>query len=68
VAALSDRELEVFRRTGEGLDTHQIAALLCLSPKTVETYRARIRSKLGAESGAEVLRLAIRWVLELEHG
>ena len=63
-AALSDRELTVFRLLGEGLDTQQIAARLHLSPKTVETYRARVRAKLGVESGSEVLRLAVRWVLE----
>ncbi|HEX4607702.1 MAG TPA: response regulator transcription factor [Urbifossiella sp.] len=64
VAALSDREIEVFRRIGEGLDTHQIAGRMHLSPKTVETYRARVRAKLGADSGAEVVRQAIRWVFE----
>jgi DNA-binding NarL/FixJ family response regulator len=64
VATLSDRELEVFRRIGEGFDTTQIAGRMHLSPKTVETYRARIRAKLGADSGSEVVRQAIRWVLE----
>jgi DNA-binding NarL/FixJ family response regulator len=63
VAALSDRELTVFRLIGEGVDTHQIAERLHLSPKTVETYRARIRAKLGVDSGADVLRQAIHWVL-----
>lgn len=64
VATLSDRELEVFRLLGEGLGTNEIAGQIHLSPKTVETYRARIRAKLGADSGSEVLRQAIRWVIE----
>lgn len=64
VSGLSDRELEVFRLIGLGFDTQQTADEIHLSPKTVETYRARIRAKLGADSGADVLRQAIRWVLE----
>lgn len=63
VAALSNRELQVFRSIGAGLGTQEIAELLHLSPKTVETYQARLRLKLGVGSGAELLREAIRWVL-----
>lgn len=63
IATLSDRELQVFRCLGEGLGTQQIADRLHLSPKTVETYQARLRTKLGVDSGAELLREAIRWVL-----
>ena len=61
---LSDRELEVFRLTGQGLDTVQVAERLSVSPKTVETYKARIKDKLGLESGAEMLFRAVRWVIE----
>ena len=61
---LSDRELEVFRLTGQGLDTIQVAERLSVSPKTVETYKARIKDKLGLESGAEMLFRAVRWVIE----
>lgn len=64
VSSLSDRELEVFRLIGLGFDTQEAATRIHLSPKTVETYRARIRAKLGAENGTAVLRSAIRWVLE----
>lgn len=63
IASLSDRELQVFRCLGEGLGTQQIADRLHLSPKTVETYQARLRTKLGVDSGVELLREAIRWVL-----
>src|SRR5580704_18496235 len=46
IAALSDRELEVFRGIGEGRGTREIAEQLHLSIKTVETYQAHIKEKL----------------------
>ena len=61
VEALSDRELEVFRLLGEGRTTRQIAEALHLSFKTVQAYYARIKAKLGAVNGVEMLRDAIRW-------
>jgi len=61
---LSNRELEVFRLTGQGLDTAQVAEQLHVSPKTVETYKARIKEKLGLDSGGEMLFRAMRWVIE----
>lgn len=61
VAALSDRELEVFRRLGEGHTTRRIAADLNLSIKTVQAYSARIKEKLRLGSGAELVREAVRW-------
>jgi DNA-binding NarL/FixJ family response regulator len=55
-------DLEVFRLIGEGLDTTRIAAQMCLSPKTVETYRARIKEKLHLTSSRELLRQAVQWL------
>ena len=43
---LTNRELEVFRLIGQAMDTRSIANCLHLSPKTVETYQARIKEKL----------------------
>jgi len=60
--SLSDRELEVFRMIGEGFSTREMAEKLHLSVKTVETYRAHIKDKLGLEDANELLRSAIRWV------
>lgn len=60
--ALSDRELEVFRMLGEGFSTREMAEKLHLSVKTVETYRAHIKDKLGLQDANELLRSAIRWV------
>jgi DNA-binding NarL/FixJ family response regulator len=64
LAELSNRELEVFQLTGQGLDTVQIADRLKVSPKTVETYKARIKEKLGLDTGGEMLFRAMRWVIE----
>ena len=58
---LSDRELDVFRRLGEGHTTRRIADELNLSQKTVQTYCARIKEKIGLEDGAELSLTAIRW-------
>jgi DNA-binding NarL/FixJ family response regulator len=64
IEALSDRELEAFTLIGQGLTTQQVAAQMHVSPKTVETYRARIKEKLGLSTFAEVVHRATQWVLE----
>lgn len=64
VKMLSDRELEVFELLGQAMETSQIAERLTLSPKTVETYRARIKEKLGVQTIAELIRRAVEWSLE----
>jgi DNA-binding NarL/FixJ family response regulator len=61
IASLSDRELEVFRMIGEGRATREIADELHLSVKTVETYQAHIKEKLGLRSGRELIQHAIQW-------
>jgi DNA-binding NarL/FixJ family response regulator len=61
VDALSDRELEVFRRMGEGHVTKRIAIDLGVSIKTVQEYQARIKDKLGLGDAAELMRAAVRW-------
>jgi DNA-binding NarL/FixJ family response regulator len=61
IATLSDRELEVFRRIGEGRATREIAEELHLSVKTVETYQAHIKDKLALRSGRELIQHAIQW-------
>jgi DNA-binding NarL/FixJ family response regulator len=61
IAALSDRELEVFRLIGEGRGTRAIAEEMHLSIKTVETYQAHIKEKLSLRSGRELIQHAIQW-------
>ena len=63
VATLTDRELEVMLRIGNGLTTHQISRELHVSAKTVQTYRERIKRKLALDSAAELSSEATRWVL-----
>ena len=62
VSKLADRELQVFELVGKDLSTRQIADQLTLDTKTIETYRARIKEKLGLKDGPELLQRAIAWV------
>ncbi len=64
IETLSDRELEAFRLMGQGLVTEQVAEAMHVSPKTVETYRARIKEKLGVSNITELIQRAAQWVLE----
>ena len=57
---LSDRELEVFELTGKGFGTRDIAERLHLSVKTVESYRARIKTKLNLNNAAELMQHAVQ--------
>ena len=61
---LTDREIEVFEMLGRGLTTRQIAGRLDLSPKTVETHREHIKTKLELKNTAELATHAVQWVLE----
>lgn len=58
-ARLSDRELQVLRLLGQGKSVSVIAEELCLSVKTISTYRARILGKLSCESTGELIRYAV---------
>lgn len=62
IAALGNRELEVFQFIGQGKGTREIASLLNLSVKTVETYRERLKKKLNLSSGPDLARQAVLWV------
>jgi DNA-binding NarL/FixJ family response regulator len=58
--SLSEREREVFQLVAEGRANKEIAALLFISPATVETHRARIMEKLDLHSAAEIVLYAVR--------
>lgn len=58
---LSDRELEVFRLIGLGLESRRIAHDLHLSVKTVQAHGANIKHKLGLANSTELIREAVRW-------
>jgi DNA-binding NarL/FixJ family response regulator len=57
--ALSEREFEVLRLLGGGHTAKEAGAELGLSPKTIGTYRGRIRQKLTLKSNAEIIRYAM---------
>jgi DNA-binding NarL/FixJ family response regulator len=56
---LSDREYHVLRSLASGRGLTETAEELCLSTSTVATYRARILSKLGLRSTADLIRYAV---------
>ena len=61
IESLSDRELEVFDKLGQGIGTQQIADDFRVSVKTIQTYCARIKEKLNLNNATELLREAVRW-------
>lgn len=58
LTTLTDRELEVFDLIGHGKSTAAIAGELAVSVKTIETYRANIKTKLKLKGANDLLRLA----------
>jgi two-component system invasion response regulator UvrY len=56
---LSDREMEVFRLLTRGRTVSEIAGDLSLNVKTVSTYHARLKQKLGAGGSADLMRYAL---------
>ena len=58
-ARLTDRELEVLCLMATGKTAREVAQSLGLSRKTVDTYRARIRKKLGLRTPADYLRFCL---------
>ena len=61
ISSLSDREIHVFHSIGSGRSTVEIAEVLNLSPKTIETYREKIKSKLGLKNAEQLRSEAKRW-------
>lgn len=64
---LTDRQLEIWRLTADGLSGRQIAALIFKSESTVENHRRHLYAKLGVHNAAEATRLAVaRRVVPME--
>ncbi len=61
---LSDRELEVFQMLGLGKGVREIAERLDITIATVNSFRNRIKEKLGLKSSTEVMLQAIQWSRE----
>ncbi len=62
VERLSDRELEVLERIGQGYGAAETAKALNLSVKTVNAYRDHIKAKLHLDGAGELRRFAVKWV------
>jgi len=58
---LSPREMQVMLMLTQGQKTQVISDKLCLSPKTISTYRHRLYEKLGVDSDVELARLAMNY-------
>ncbi len=66
--SLSERELQVMIMITNGQKVQEISDKLCLSPKTVNSYRYRLFEKLGVDGDVELTHLAIRHgMLDTEH-
>lgn len=57
---LTSRELEILQLVVEGKSSADIAGIVFLSPKTVETYRSRLMQKLGVNDVPGLVKFAIR--------
>jgi two-component system invasion response regulator UvrY len=58
---LSQREMQVMLMVTQGQGIQEISDRLCLSPKTVSTYRYRLFEKLGVHNDVELTHLAMRY-------
>jgi two-component system response regulator NreC len=59
IEPLTDRDIEVLRLIAQGHTNRQIADILSIGVRTVETHRANIMSKLGVRGRAELVRYAM---------
>ena len=62
LAALSERELQVFVQLGQGRSTQEIAAALNVSVKTIESHRENIKGKLDLPHANALVASAALWV------
>lgn len=61
LAQLSEREMQVLLLITQGHRMQSISDQLCLSPKTISTYRTRIYEKLGVGNDVELARIAMSY-------
>ena len=60
LGCLTQRELSVLVLLSQGHHRREISSKLCVSPKTISTYRTRLMRKLGARSDVELTHLSLR--------
>ena len=65
---LSRREFQVMLMISQGLSNVEISDQLCLSPKTISTYRLRLLEKLGAHNEVDLIKIAVeQGMVEFAH-
>ena len=65
---LSRREFQVMLMISHGLSNAEISDKLCLSPKTISTYRLRLLEKLGAQNEVDLIKIAVeQGIVEFAH-
>ncbi len=57
---LSPREREILKLVAEGRSSGEVGELLCISPKTVDTYRSRLMQKLGISDLPALVKFAVK--------
>lgn len=62
IGLLTDRELEAFEHMGNGMPAREISEAMLISPKTVETYKGRIKKKLGFDTTRALYKGAAEWI------
>ena len=60
IGVLSMREYEVFKLLADGKSVKQIAEKLFISPKTVESHKYSIMTKLGVQTVTDLTKMAIK--------
>lgn len=64
---LSEREMQILMMITEGQRVQAISKKLCISPKTVSTYKSRLYEKLDVGSDVELIRLALQHGMLEQH-
>jgi two-component system invasion response regulator UvrY len=65
---LSRREFQVMLMISQGLTNVEISDKLCLSPKTISTYRLRVLEKLDAHNEVDLIKIAVeQGMVEFPH-
>jgi DNA-binding NarL/FixJ family response regulator len=62
MSTLTEREIDILEYIGQGYSVSEIAKLLFLSVKTINSYRDHIKEKLQLVNAAEIRRFAIEWL------
>ena len=63
LASLTSREREVMKLLSEGKPNRDVAKVLHISPRTIDSHRSNIMKKLGITSNAELVQLALKYGL-----